>query len=403
MKEKIINLSKIYNSLEIARQLDYSLNKVEEILINNYYRDTWKIKKDDLLEAATRVYNESPVIISKDYGVSEPTLKKCLNECHLYNDKRGQISNVISITDDLKKQIIQDYQSQLSIIQICAKHRITKKYVNDILKNANVSTSKITFNENIFDTIDSEEKAYWLGFLYADGAVGSTDNSVEISLKLLDAEHLYKFKSFLNAKRDIRLDFKIKRCRFTAISKHFKERLIELGCTPQKSLTLKFPTEEQVPKEYIISFIRGYFDGDGVLSHDGGEKRLIPNTGMLGTEDFLLGAFKYLPEGINHHMFQANKDGAKECKQVSWGKNDSGLILELFYNNAHIYLNRKYFRYQKFKENNLAVLRSDFENNDRAISEKAKQWINKTFNIDVDKELQVNSEINIETKKAISS
>lgn len=168
-------------------------------------------------------------------------------------------------------------------------------------------------------------------------------------------------------------------------------------------MTLKFPTEEQVSEEFIIPFLRGYYDGDGVLSHDGDKTRLVINTGMLGTEDFLTSAFKYLPEGINHHIFKSNKDGADECKQVSWGKNDSGLISELLYNNANIYLNRKYFRYQKFKENNLAVLRSDFENNDRAISEKAKQWINQTFNIDFDKELQVNSEINTESKKSVSS
>lgn len=40
MKEKIIELSKNYNSLEIARQLDVSLNKVEEILVNHYYKNT---------------------------------------------------------------------------------------------------------------------------------------------------------------------------------------------------------------------------------------------------------------------------------------------------------------------------------------------------------------------------
>lgn len=153
--------------------------------------------------------------------------------------------------------------------------------------------------------------------MYADGAVSSTNSAVEISLKLSDAKHLYKFKIFLNAKRDIHLDFKVKRCRFSVMSKHFKERLIELGCTPRKSLTLQFPTEKQVPREFIVPFLRGYYDGDGVLSHDGGATRLVLNTGILGTEDFIIKAFEYLPDGINHRLFKANKDGADECKQVS--------------------------------------------------------------------------------------
>lgn len=104
------------------------------------------------------------------------------------------------------------------------------------------------------------------------------------------------------------------------MSKKFKQRLIELGCTPQKSCTLKFPTEEQIPKEYIIPFIRGYFDGDGVLSYTISNKvtkTIVPNTGMLGTEDFLQGVFKHLPGLQCTHTFQANKDGDPRIRQVS--------------------------------------------------------------------------------------
>ena len=31
--------------------------------------------------------------------------------------------------------------------------------------------SEYNYNEKYFETIDSEHKAYWLGFLYADGYV----------------------------------------------------------------------------------------------------------------------------------------------------------------------------------------------------------------------------------------
>ena len=35
---------------------------------------------------------------------------------------------------------------------------------------------------NIFNKIDTEEKAYWLGFLYADGSVGSKEDKIELGL-----------------------------------------------------------------------------------------------------------------------------------------------------------------------------------------------------------------------------
>lgn len=76
-------------------------------------------------------------------------------------------------------------------------------------------------------------------------------------------------------------------------------------------------------------------------------------------------------------------------------------ILLLLYNNATIYLDRKYSRYQIFKNNNFAVLRSDFKDNDRAISEKAKQFIKDGYNIDLNN-LQVNTEIIKETKDSLT-
>ena len=55
----------------------------------------------------------------------------------------------------------------------------------------------LKFDNTVFDTIDTEEKAYWLGFMYADGYVQNNGNSVELSLKGSDVEHLEKFRVFL--------------------------------------------------------------------------------------------------------------------------------------------------------------------------------------------------------------
>ena len=63
--------------------------------------------------------------------------------------------------------------------------------------------SKYTYNENYFKIIDSEEKAYWLGFLYADGCITRfyrneklKSMSLELTLQSNDIEHLKKFLKF---------------------------------------------------------------------------------------------------------------------------------------------------------------------------------------------------------------
>ena len=55
----------------------------------------------------------------------------------------------------------------------------------------------------IFETIDTEEKAYWLGFLYADGSVGSKDNRIELGLAEKDLKQIEKFRDFIGVMNKI--------------------------------------------------------------------------------------------------------------------------------------------------------------------------------------------------------
>ena len=65
---------------------------------------------------------------------------------------------------------------------------------------------KYTYNKDFFEVIDTEEKAYWLGFIFADGYVnqsknelgGCINNELGIELSVKDIDHLKKFNKSLN-------------------------------------------------------------------------------------------------------------------------------------------------------------------------------------------------------------
>ena len=69
-----------------------------------------------------------------------------------------------------------------------------------------------------------------------------TQYQIELSLSYKDLEHLEKFKTFIELKSEIYVDDT--RCRLNVYSKHLWQVLNCNGCTPQKSLTLKFPKKE---------------------------------------------------------------------------------------------------------------------------------------------------------------
>lgn len=377
--QEIIKLSITFNSLEISRLLNKPLSIIEKTLIDYYYDVTWKVSKEELQEIAKLIYITSPLILSNIYNISEPTLKKYLNHCKLYSDKHNNIAHKNKVQD---KNIIEDYNNGMSLSNLRVKYLKSKKELLTILAANNISTNKVTFDDTLFNIIDSEEKAYWLGFFYADGNVSNTDNTFELSLQILDTEHLYKCKQFFKSKRNIILQTKTnKRCRIYLRSNLFKTNLINLGCIPKKSLVITFPDENQVPKEYIIPFIRGYFDGDGCLSYQktGHSDKIIPRVSIVGTENMLIGILRNIT-GLN--TIACKK--VKNIYSISLNKKDSVLFLNSIYNNPSIYLTRKYSRYLYFKKHNFAVSKSDFRDNDSAISVKAKQFIYNNYNIIID-------------------
>lgn len=228
----------------------------------------------------------------------------------------------------------------------------------NIINRQNISK----FNENVFDQIDSEEKAYWLGFLYADGCVYITKkNNVniyhfEISLKYSDINHLYKFADFINLDKSkvsiSKTNYKNKyRCRICLANKHFVNQLINIGCIPKKSLILKFPNKDIIPTNLIRHFIRGYFDGDGCLSFCKYYNKVFPKISIVGTKEFLSETSNELSKYYNKVYWYKDSRWNGNTFSINFGNKDSYEIINYIYNNSSIYLERKYNRYLFFNNN----------------------------------------------------
>lgn len=238
-------------------------------------------------------------------------------------------------SDETIQKIIELRASGKGVTEIGKILHLDRAAVSRNLKKLGIDTSRNTLIKDIFHQIDTEEKAYWLGFLYADGYI-SKYNQIEINLSPEDKEHLIKLKLFVNTNTNIIEDEH--RCRLLFCSKEMAADLAKLGCVNNKSLILTFPTEEQVPNTFLRHFLRGYVDGDGCLCcTDKTQQFSITSTqaffeGMLKRTGWDENKCNYYPSG----------------KAITWRSHKDVMqqYLKYLYDDAKIYLNRKYEKYK---------------------------------------------------------
>lgn len=116
--------------------------------------------------------------------------------------------------------------------------------------------------------------------------------SFKLSLAKNDSYIIKQFKNDINSNHPIHLYVsKRKNQQATTeiiLNNHkFYNDLTKVGVYPRKSLTLKFPTKEQVSPNLIHHFIRGYFDGDGCITFQNVKELKYPNIHICGTCEFL--------------------------------------------------------------------------------------------------------------------
>ena len=238
-------------------------------------------------------------------------------------------------SEETIQEIIKLRASGKSVTEIGKILNLDRTAVSRNLKKLDIDTSRNTLIKNIFHQIDTEEKAYWLGFLYADGYV-SKYNQIEVSLALKDEEHLEKLKKFVNTNTNIFKDDH--RCRLLFCSKELANDLASLGCVNNKSLILTFPTEEQVPQKLLRHFLRGSVDGDGCLCCTSKTQAFS----ITSTKEFFDGMLKRTGWDITKCNYYPSG------KAITWRchKDVMPQYLKYLYDDAKIYLNRKYEKYK---------------------------------------------------------
>jgi hypothetical protein len=151
------------------------------------------------------------------------------------------------------------------------KNALTRAGLRERSRSVSVSTSKDTaLNSSYFENIDTHQKAYILGFLFADGYISKKVdklNTLGIALQLQDQYIVEEIKKELNSNRKINIYKNSAKLQIT--NDKIVADLVNLGiCEDKSHQDLKLP---DIPAEFMNSFILGYFDGDGcaTLKSDG--------------------------------------------------------------------------------------------------------------------------------------
>jgi len=224
--------------------------------------------------------------------------------------------------------------------------------------------AKYEYEKDYFNVIDCEEKAYWLGFIYADGFVSIHNNGRNhefgIELKADDDKHLKKFNQSING--NLELSYRTREHKFTnytsvvdicsirIYSQQFVSHLIKNGVVPNKTSVLDFPNF--LSKGLMRHFIRGFIDGDGYIRFG---KRTSGNgygyETRLGftchSKQFTIGLKEFLKKELCLETeLVLYKDKSSFCVDTA-NQRQLLCIIEYLYKDSTIFLDRKFETYKK--------------------------------------------------------
>lgn len=235
--------------------------------------------KDEDIEKLVSIYkNHTNKQLGEIFNKNPKNIEYVLKKLNLKKD------NLKKWSEFEMNILIKMYKEGRSLDEIATKLNRSKASVACKSNELKITTNIIDVdrgNLSYFKNIDTHEKAYWLGFIYADGWVQITKRNAELGIELneVDIEHLHNINKVFNNhfkitkyERDAtetltKLNGKIyekkilKMCKIRVFSREIVEDLIKNGVVVNKTKSKEFPIIED--DELFLSFLKGYIDGDG--------------------------------------------------------------------------------------------------------------------------------------------
>lgn len=259
---------------------------------------------------------------------------------------------VSRFTSAIRQAMADMYLAGASCQQVARTFETDKGTVCRMLKSIGIdrrsmskAKRKYSIKENVFERVEDEETAYWLGFLYADGCVYERRNDGQKGLNVIlqdrDIDHIQKFSTFIGGGLPIKHDKRYNTSGIYIYSIKLANDLINWGCIPNKSeALLRLP---KLPSALLLHFIRGYFDGDGSAFDTN-----CPTLEFCGSEIFLLDIKEHIGKEIGEYGFMKSHSKSHVHYLIYRGVYKANIIGKRLYQDATIYLGRKYDNIQNF-------------------------------------------------------
>lgn len=221
-----------------------------------------------------------------------------------------------------------------------------------------------SIDRDYFKTINTKDKAYFLGLIYSDGSVNKQLTEMKISLQEKDKYILELFSRYIDTNKPLRLIKKKKlhhsnMYNFVIEVKVIVEDLYLLGVHPRKSWELDIPGFDTIPEKLYHHFVRGFFDGDGSVSTSKETRKgrnviyTKPLFSFTGTQEACTSLRKLVNEKIDSKatsLTRRYKDKEFSSYSINWtGVGNAKRFYEYLYKDCgDLFLSRKKEKFEEF-------------------------------------------------------